>query len=147
MHMYIYIYIRAHVHAPSVHRLMTHYAVTLLLFYKCVEVQLTFLILSVFDICGSCCGVEKIMQYCRTSALFVPRPKKLRVPQHHRHDMHVIDRAAEIRWANGNGTFVVPNMTVTATAATVAAGGNQKKRSHSRSRQKANKKTMRRKSG
>ena len=98
-----------------------------------------------FDVCGSCCGAEEIMQHCSTP--FVPgkfRPK-LRIPQHHQHDLHVIDRAAEIRWANENCAVVEPKIAVTAAAA--AGGKKKKKKSHSKGRQRATKKMTKRKYG
>ena len=54
-----------------------------------------------FDVCGKCCGIESIMTICQTT-IFSPESDAtptIRV-KHHAHDLHVVNRSAEILWAN-----------------------------------------------
>lgn len=66
-----------------------------------------------FDVCGSCCGTSEIMKLCylattkTTTKNRIPgdlRPT-MRVEHHKEHPLQVVDRSAEVVWANG-GSFV-----------------------------------------
>ncbi|CAB9503144.1 expressed unknown protein [Seminavis robusta] len=53
-----------------------------------------------FDLCGSCCGTDRIMKICaQTEYLPDNKPKTISVDSH-KHMLQVVDRGAEIAWAN-----------------------------------------------
>ena len=86
-----------------------------------------------FDVCGACCGTAKIMRLCGP---FVPGTIQptLRLANHP-HDLQVIDRAAEVRWANGDSLALA-----TATTITGVSSSLKKKRSNPRGRSRSPKK-------
>ena len=63
-----------------------------------------------FDLCGACCGTNAILQLCQQHYLTMDdvamdfekdRPTIL-VERHHPHELVVIDRKAQVLWANNN---------------------------------------------
>ena len=94
-----------------------------------------------FDVCGACCGTANILEMCGP---FVPgaTPPTLRVRHHHPHNLQVVDRAAEVRWANGDYAAVATTTTTTTTNnnGASASGVVKKKKSKSRGRSKTPKK-------
>jgi len=66
-----------------------------------------------YDVCGPCCGTTKIVTLCQTKHTFLPPPLDQQQQQqqqycwplrikikHHQHALHVVDRGAEVLWAN-----------------------------------------------
>lgn len=52
-----------------------------------------------FDACGACCGTAALMALCRST----PYPSQATMEVScHEHALRVVDRKAEIDWANGN---------------------------------------------
>jgi hypothetical protein len=60
-----------------------------------------------YDVCGQCCGVESILTLCRKT-VFSPEmdnPGMLLRIDDHPHDLQVVDRSAEIVWANDGAVY------------------------------------------
>ena len=54
-----------------------------------------------FDACGACCGTKEIMKICHAIP-FSPDTKPTIRSKCHKHPLKVVDRKAEIMWANSN---------------------------------------------
>ena len=61
-----------------------------------------------FDACGACCGTKALMRICNETA-FTPdaRPQTMR-SKCHKHVLVVVDRRAEILWANSSSQIEKP---------------------------------------